>query len=163
MRHRGLAFAGWPGGARSVAPELFRKRDLEVRRQLAFLLPLVTPRTVFMEIGSPDGELALQAAGYVERVWCVDGASRVRRAPCNLCYGAPREGVDVAFSETAKHPARIRGLLKPGAVWIVYGELAQEHLLRRAGFSSVAYYAAGLRLPRALARLLRNPVTAAYA
>ena len=168
MRHRGLAFAGWPGGARSVAPELFRKRDQEVGRQLAFVLPLVTPRTVLMEIGSPDCELALQVAGYVERVWCVDCASRVRRAPSNLRYGSPPEAVDVAISETARHPLYIRGLLKPGAVWIVHGELAQGHVLRQAGFASAVYYAAGLRLPRALARLLRNrllrnPVTAAYA
>ena len=163
MRHRGFAFAGWPGGARGIAPELFRKRDLRVRRQLALVLPLVTPRTVFMEIGSPDCELALQVAGYVERVWCVDCASRVRRAPCNLRYGRPPEAVDVAFSETAKHPADIRRLLKPGAVWIVHGEVASERALRQAGFSRVSYHAAGLRLPRALARFLRNPVTAAHA
>jgi hypothetical protein len=99
----------------------------------------------------------------VERVWCVDCAGEVRRGPCNLRYGRPPEGIDVAFSEIVKHPAEVRRMLKPGAVWLVYGKVAPEGVLRQAGFSRIAYYAGGLRVPRALACIARNPVSAAYA
>jgi len=72
-----------------------------------------TPRTVFMEIGSPaDGEmrsLALRAASYVERVYSIDVSGELLqslRAPCNLrvivCDGVripvPEATVDIAWS-----------------------------------------------------------------
>ncbi|HEU5176178.1 MAG TPA: class I SAM-dependent methyltransferase [Burkholderiales bacterium] len=67
-----------------------------------------TPRTVFMEIGSPDQTLALRAASYVERVYSIDVSGQLapsRRAPCNLrlvgCDGVripvPEGSVDIAW------------------------------------------------------------------
>jgi hypothetical protein len=129
----------------------------------AFLLPLLTPRTVFAEIGARDCALALRIAEYVDRVWCVDCAVRVKHAPCNLRYGLPSQAVDIAFSETPCNPAEVRRLLKPGGVWFVYGHAAPERTLTDSGYPKIAYYGGGMRLPRALARLARTPVTAAYA
>ena len=136
-------------------------------RQFAFLLPLLTPRTVFMELGSPDGELALRVAGYVERVWSIGSAAAMERGPCNLrraaLGGVPVRSVDVAFGETADKAAAIRCVLKPGAVWFVYGQVVARKAMLQAGFARAAYYAGALRVPGALARIARNPVSAAYA
>lgn len=165
MRAR-LAFAGWPGGARRLAPELFRKRDARTGRQLEFLLRVFSPRTVFMQIGSADGELALRAAGYVERAWSIDAPAPPGRAPCNLrssgMGGVPLSSIDVAFSERLVRPHDVLRLLAPGGVWFVDGRLVPARLLREAGFSRVRYFARGLCLPAALARLSRTPTTAAY-
>jgi hypothetical protein len=135
-------------------------------RQFGFLLRFLTPRTVFMDIASPDGELALRAAGYVERVWCVDPAARPPRPPCNLrcgpMGGVPIASIDVAFSAGVIHAEEIRQLLAPGGVWLIHGCAAPSAALRGAGFSRVQYYVGGLPLPAALARVARNVVTAAY-
>jgi len=75
----------------------------------SFLESRFTPRTVFMEIGSPDASLALRAAGYVERVYSIDISghfARNVRAPANLrvvlCDGIriplPEGAVDIAWS-----------------------------------------------------------------
>ena len=53
----------------------------------AMLEARFTPRTVFMEVGSPDASLALRAAGYVERVYAIDVSGHLVqnvRAPSNL-------------------------------------------------------------------------------
>jgi hypothetical protein len=135
-------------------------------RQFGFLQRFLTPRTVFMEIGSLDSELALRAAGYVERVWCVDAAARPGRSPCNLrcgpMGGVPLASVDVAFSARAIHPEEVRQLLAPGAVWFIHGSFVPASALRSAGFCRVQYYVGGVPLPGALARVSRNVVTAAY-
>lgn len=166
MTRARLAFAGWPGGARGIAPELFRRRDARIERQLDFLLRVFSPRTVFMQIGSLDGELALRAAGYVERAWSVEAPAPPRRPPCNLrssvMGGVPLASIDVAFSERPARPHDVCRLLAPGGVWFVDGRLLPARLLREAGFSRVRYFAHGLCLPAALARLSRNPTTAAY-
>jgi hypothetical protein len=155
-----LAFAGWP--AAQPAPG----RDQTLGRQLGLLRRVFTPRTVFMEIGSPDGELALRAAGYVERVWSIDARGPVGRAPCNLrsggMGGVPLSSIDVAFSERVAAPHDVCRLLARGGVWFVYGRLVPAPLLRAAGFARVRYFARGLRLPAALARLSQAPATAAY-
>jgi len=67
-----------------------------------------TPRTVFMEIGSPDPTLAVRAASYVERVYSIQvgQAQPGVRAPCNLrpvlCDGiripVPEATIDIAWS-----------------------------------------------------------------
>ncbi len=167
MRYREPAFAGWPGGARGVAPELFNRRDLQVGRQFAFLLPMLTPRTVFMELASPDAELAMRVAGYVERAWSIGSEGALECAPCNLrragLDGVPARSVDVAFSETFENAADIRRVLKQGAVWFVYGELVPLRAMIQAGFAKAAYYAGALRVPRMLARIARHPVSAAHA
>ena len=160
-----VTFAGWPGGARAVAPELFRKRDAQVGRQFEFLLRVFTPRTVFMEIASSDCELSLRAASYVERVWCVDAQSRVRQAPCNLRWdvmgGVPLRSIDVAFSESLVDAGDVCRVLAPGGVWFVCGQLLPARLLREAGFSRVRYFAGSLRVPAPLARISRATTTAA--
>ena len=168
-----LTVAGWPRGAgagsdvaRAVAPELFRRRDAEVSRQFDFLLRVFTPRTVFMEFGSADGELSLRAASFVERVWCVDAASRVPQPPCNLrsggLGGVPLSSIDVAFSERPEHAEDVCRLLAPGGVWFVYGQLVPAQLFREAGFKRVQYFAGSLRVPGALARISRTTTTAAF-
>lgn len=165
MRAR-LAFAGWSAGARRLAPELFRRRQREIERQFDFLLPLLSPRTVFMETGSPDGELALRVAGYVERVWSIGAPAPARRAPSNLrsgvLGGVPLSSIDVAFSAQPDAAPDVWRLLAPRGVWLVYGKPVAAPLLRAAGFSRVRYYAWGVRLPAALARLSRLPISAAY-
>jgi hypothetical protein len=167
MRASQLSFAGWPGGARALAPELFKKRQAQVQRQFDFLLRVFTPRTVFMEIGSSDCELSLRAAGYVERVWCIEAASPVKRPPCNLRWGGigtvPLQTIEVAFSESPAGAQDVCRLLAPGGVWFVYGRPVPAPLLRGAGFARAQYYAGSLRLPGALARLSRaTTMTAAY-
>jgi hypothetical protein len=135
-------------------------------RQLEFLLPSFTPRTVFMAIGSRDGELSVRAAGYVERVWCVNPAVRPARAPCNVrcdvMGGVPIASIDVAFSERPEHAADVRRLLRPGGVWFIYGSALPAPVLTAAGFARVQYYAGKLRVPRAVARASAHPITAAY-
>lgn len=133
---------------------------------LETLLPVFTPRTVFMDLFPSDCERALRAASYVERVWCIDPAERAGRPPCNLRIGGtggvPLESIDVAFSERFENAHDVRRLLKPGGVWFIYGRLVPARALRAAGFASVRYFAGGLRLPAALARLSRTPVSAAF-
>src|SRR5688500_12495478 len=120
MRGDRVGFAGWPGGVRAPAPEPLEKRDAQVTGQFEFVRRALTPRTVFMEMGSADCELALRVAGYVERVWCVDAASRPTRPPCNLrCTsigGVPVKTIDVAFSERVQSADELRCLLRPGGV-----------------------------------------------
>lgn len=137
-----------------------------VERQFNFLLQAFTPRTVFMEVGSADGELSLRAATYVERVWCVDCAGPIGRAPCNLrrsgLGGVPLQSVDVGFSESPAELESIQQLLAPGGVHFIFGHLLPALVLREAGFSRVQYYAGNVRVPGALARISRHTTTAAY-
>ena len=131
-----------------------------------FLLRVFTPRTVFMEIGSSDCELSVRAAGYVERVWCVDAQSRAGQRPCNLRWdtmgGVPLQSIDVAFSERFGDPEDVCRLLAPGGVWFVYGEPLPAKAFRDAGFSRVQYFSGRLRVPAPLARVARSTTTAAY-
>lgn len=140
-------------------------RHPELSRQFEFLLRVFTPRTVFMEIGSRDCELSLRAASFVERVWCVDALCRVQQAPCNLRWdvmgGVPLSSIDVAFSERLVDAGDVCRVLAPGGVWFVYGRLVPAPILREAGFARVQYFADGLRLPAALARISRTTTTAA--
>ena len=164
MRAR-LDFAGWPGGARALAPELFARSERELARQLELLVPLFTPRTVFMDLFPSDCERALAAASYVERVWCIEPAERPGRTPCNLraggMGGVPLSSIDVAFSERFDSAHDVRRLLKPGAVWFVDGCLVPRQALQAAGFRRVRYFGGAVRMPAAFARLSRAPVTAA--
>jgi hypothetical protein len=158
MRARQLSFP--------LSVEPFAERTVEVNRQFDFLLKALTPRTVFMEVGSADCELSLRAASYVERVWCVDATVRLQRSPSNLRLGrmggVPLQSIDVAFSETLADLDDIVRLLARGGVYFVYGQLLPAQIFREVGFSRVQYYAGGLRVPGPLARLSRNTTTAAY-
>jgi len=137
-----------------------------VERQFNFVVQAFTPRTVFMEVGSAEGELSLRAASYVERVWCVECAGRIGRTPCNLrrggLGGVPMQSVNVAFSESPTELESIHQLLVPGGVHFIYGHLLPAVVLREAGFSRVQYYAGNVRVPGALARISRHATTAAY-
>jgi hypothetical protein len=164
MRHD-LSYAG-AAGAAAVTPELRARSGTEVARQFAFLLRVFTPLTVFMEVGSPDCDLAACAASYVERVWCVDSPPSFRRQPCNLrstsLNGMAEGAVDVAFSTTLKDPGEMHRVLGTKGVYFVYGQLVPPHVFREAGFSSVRYFAGSRRVPAALARLSAFATTAAY-
>jgi hypothetical protein len=141
-------------------------RHPEVSRQFELLLRVFTPRTVFMEMGSADGELSVRAASYVERVWCVDALCRVQQPPCNLrsggLGGVPLRSIDVAFSERLNNAPDVRRLLAPGGVWFVYGQHLPAQLFHQAGFARVQYFAGNVRVPAPLARVSRNTTTAAY-
>ena len=141
----------------------------EAQRQFNFLLRAFTPRTVFMQIGAADLSLAVLAASYVERVWCIDAPARIARPPINLRMLRPggiaalrSESIDVAFSETLKNPEEICRPLVPGGVYFAYGQLLPAQLFREAGFSRVCYYAGGVRVPAALAKISSSTTTAAY-
>jgi len=140
-------------------------RHPQVDQRFEFLLRVFTPRTVFMEMGSADGELSVRAASFVERVWRVDAQSPVSRPPCNLrssgMGGVPLSSIDVAFSEHPRSAEDVCRLLAPGGVWFVYGQLLPAQLFRGAGFARVQYFAGGVRVPAALARISRTTTTAA--
>jgi SAM-dependent methyltransferase len=129
-------------------------------REFAFLARRLTPRAVFMDIGSPDCDLALQAAGYVERVYAIDVSGRFLQTvlvPLNLrlvlCGGVripvPEASVDVAFSggfidqlhaeDAAQHLASVRRSLVPGGEYICRTASPSEVRKRMlaAGFSRV--------------------------
>jgi hypothetical protein len=67
------------------------------------LLPYLTPRSVLLHVGAGDGELAILAASYVERVYAVGLCERIGlgvRRPVNLRLGwPPPRTVHIAFSE----------------------------------------------------------------
>jgi hypothetical protein len=156
-------------GYRSVPfLEKLRKRNTEIERQFAFLRRLFTPRTVFMHYGAHDCALALQAAGYVERVYAVDAiagiareAKRSVRLPCNLRFADSRDlrgvadaTVDVSFSD--RLPVNglrdIHAKLAPRGRYVFQlNEMRREvrERLLEAGFSAVRTHF--------LANLLHNP------
>ncbi len=123
------------------------KREKEVERQFAFLRRFFTPRSVFLHVDAHDCALALQAAGYVERVYALgvaDGLTSGLRLPLNLRLGIAREPVDVAFSEdlAAESLRSIRNALKPGGLYFFYlrGEYRDaKRKLRDAGFADVRF------------------------
>ena len=138
MSPNDLPFAGWPGGARALAPEVFARRDGEVRRTLDLLLDYFTPRSVFLDLGSPDCELAVRAAGFVERVWCVEagmGLGTGMHPPCNLrlarLEAIEAGSVDVAFAAEEVEAAEVFRVLKPGGFLI---SRASRNGLKAAGF-----------------------------
>ena len=120
-----------------------------------------TPRTVFMEVGSPDASLALRAAGYVERVYSIDVSGHLVqnvRAPGNLrvvlCDGIriplPEAAIDIAWGgdfidhlhadDAAAHLESVsRGLVSGGEYLFTTQQPAMEMRRRvfAAGFSAV--------------------------
>ena len=120
-----------------------------------------TPRTVFMEIGSPDSSLALRAASYVERVYSIDVSGQLlqnTRAPCNLrvvqCDGVripvPEATIDIAWSgafmdhlradDAVEHMESVRrGLVAAGEYHFTTEQPVKEVRKRlfAAGFSVV--------------------------
>lgn len=138
------------------------------RQEFSFLERRFTPRTVFMEIGGADCQLALKAAGYVERVYAIDVSGRFLQAvlaPVNLrlvlCDGVhlplPEASLDVAWSgrfleqllpqEQLEHLKSVRRALAPDGVYVTAAAADFE----RAGFSRVQAYFGALRIPLAAA------------
>lgn len=145
--------------------------------QFDFLQPRFTPRTVFMDVGSADCELALQAASYVERVYAIDVSGRFLQSvlvPLNLrlvlCGGVripvPEASVDVAFSggfvdqlpadDLREHLGSVLRSLASGGTYLCKTTFPAElrKAMRAAGFNAVALYAGALRVPWALAGLV---------
>jgi SAM-dependent methyltransferase len=134
-----------------------------------FLARRFTPRTVFMEIGAAGYELALRAAGYVERVYAIDVSGQLLRdvlVPCNLrlvlCDGVripvPAASIDVAWSgnfldhlhpdDAREHLAGVRRSLAEGGEYVCAS--ADPARLRawllQAGFSRVSCYLGAVRI-----------------
>jgi len=144
--------------------EKLKRRSAEVERQFSFLSRLFTPRTVFMHFGAHDCALALQAAGYVERVYAVDalqGLTRGVRLPCNLRFVDSRDlravgegSVDVSFSDRlpVNRLRDIHRTLAPQGKYVFQLSEMQKEVraqLLDAGFSGVRSHF--------FANLLHNP------
>ena len=138
----------------------------------AMLEARFTPRTVFMEIGSPDPTLALRAASYVERVYSIVSGQPAQnlRAPCNLrvvlCDGlripVPEASVDIAWSAdfmdglrpdgVAEHLRGVYRGLAAGGEYLFTTQQPLAEVRRRV-------FAAGFSVVRvALLSLLLKPV-----
>ena len=89
-----------------------------------FLAKRFTPHTVFMEIGGAGYELALRAAGYVERVYAIDVSGQLLKdvlVPCNvrlvLCDGVRipvlRRHADGSELDWPFDAARLAAFLRP--------------------------------------------------
>jgi SAM-dependent methyltransferase len=126
-----------------------------------FLESRFTPRTVFMEVGSPDASLALRAAGYVERVYSIDVSGHLVqnvRAPGNLrivlCDGIhiplPEAAIDLAWGgdfidhlhadDAAAHLESVSHGLVSGGEYLFTTQQSAIEVRRRlfaAGFSAV--------------------------
>ena len=95
--------------------------------EFQLLLPFFTPRTVFLHVGAGDGELALLAATYVERVYAIGVTQKLMRRPklpVNLRFAWPRYGeVDIAFSARPQPQLgeRIRETLAPDGKYFLLG------------------------------------------
>ncbi len=141
-----------------------RKRGNEIDHQLSFLKRLFTPRSVFLHFGAGDCALALQAAGYVERVYAVDVAPGVTsgvRLPLNLRLIDSRDlwtigdnSVDVGFSERlpVTRLKEIHRCLAPHGRHVFQSNQNDFEVLRAAGFHGVQrnFLANLLRSPRLL-------------
>ena len=141
-----------------------------------FLARRFTPRTIFMEIAAAGYELALRAAGYVERVYAIDVSGRLLRGvlvPCNLrlvlCDGVripvPVASIDVAWSgdfvdrlhpdDAREHLVAVRRSLADGGEYLC-SSAAPARLrasLVEAGFARVSCYLGAVRIPWAAAGL----------
>lgn len=159
---------GTGGALRFPFPRRLQKASHRPQRDVAFLQRFFTPRTVFMEVGAADCDLALHAASYVERVYAVDVSGRLLESvlvPCNLrlvlCDGVhlplPEASVDLAWSgrfleqllpqEQLEHLKSVRRALAPDGVYVTAAAADFE----RAGFSRVQAYFGALRIPLAAA------------
>jgi SAM-dependent methyltransferase len=141
------------------------------KQEFAFLERRFTPRTVFMEIGAADCDLALKAAGYVERVYAIDVSGRFLQtvlAPVNLrlvlCDGVripvPAALVDVAWSgafidhlhpdDAREHLQSVHRSLVQGGEYVCCTRRPLPELRARmleAGFARVSCYAGAARVP----------------
>jgi ubiquinone/menaquinone biosynthesis C-methylase UbiE len=162
---------GTGGALRFPFPRRLQTASHRPHRDFAFLQRFFTPRTVFMEVGAADCDLALYAAGYVERVYALDVSGRLLESvlvPCNLrlvrCDGVhlplPEASVDVAWGgrfleqllpqERLEHLKSMRRALAPDGVYVTAAAADFE----RAGFCRVQAYYGAMRIPLAAAGYL---------
>jgi SAM-dependent methyltransferase len=152
-------------------PVRFHPNKPHSSHEFAFLERRFTPRTVFMEVGAADCDLALQAAGYVERVYAIDVSGHFIQnvlVPCNLrlvlCDGVripvPAASVDVAWGgafmdqlhpdDADEHLRNVRRALVAGGEYVCRTGGSPREVAERmiaAGFLRVRYYAGNLRVP----------------
>jgi len=152
-------------------PVRFHPNKPHSSHEFAFLERRFTPRTVFMEVGAADCDLALQAASYVERVYAIDVSGHFIQnvlVPCNLrlvlCDGVripvPAASVDVAWGgafmdqlhpdDADEHLRNVRRALVPGGEYVCRTGGSPREVAERmiaAGFLRVRYYAGNLRVP----------------
>jgi hypothetical protein len=149
------------------------RRELDAERELKTLRRLLDLHRVFMELGAGDCALARRAAGYAERVYALDVSEDIMGrlgGPPNLVrvvhdgvrIPVPEGVVDVAFSRALviSQLAGICRALKDGGVYYTHshGPAAElRALFLDAGFSTLRFYASGLRVPYLLARMLDDP------
>ena len=133
-----------------------------------FIRPAFTLKSVFLQAGAGHFDLALRAAGYVDRVYAVDapvpadGKRQVglrfgqSKLPPNIVrvqkngsgIPVPDGTVDVAFSAELSALPAIHRTLAPGGVCfcVAKGSEAGE-MVRRSGFSKLRHYAGRVRVP----------------
>jgi hypothetical protein len=128
-----------------------------------FIRPAFTLKSVFLQVGAGHFDLALRAAGYVDRVYAVDApvpadGKRLRqpKMPPNIVrvqkngsgIPVPDASVDVAFSAELSALPAIHRTLAPGGVCfcVAKGSEAGE-MVRRSGFSKLRHYAGRVRVP----------------
>jgi ubiquinone/menaquinone biosynthesis C-methylase UbiE len=152
-------------------PVRFHPGKSRSNHEYAFLERRFTPRTIFMEVGAADCDLALHAASYVERVYAVDVSGHFIQnvlVPCNvrlvLCDGVripvPAASVDVAWGgafmdqlhpdDADEHLKSVRRALVPGGEYVCRTGGSPREIAQRmiaAGFLRVRYYAGNLRVP----------------
>jgi SAM-dependent methyltransferase len=86
------------------------RRRREVEQRMRFLRPLLSPETVFIEVGAGDCALALRAASLAKQVYAIDVSERITRnvvPPSNfklilsdgVSIPLPAGSVDLAFSD----------------------------------------------------------------
>ena len=137
-----------------------------------FIRPAFTLKSVFLQAGAGHFELALKAAGYVDRVYAVDApvpadGKRLRQSklPPNIVrvqkgtggIPVPEGSVDVAFTAELSALPAIHRTLAPGGLCfcVAKGEEAGE-MVRRSGFSKLRHYAGRVRVPTFVLPLLEG-------
>ena len=135
-----------------------------------FLRPAFTLKSVFLQAGAGHFDLALRAAGYVDRVYAVDApvpsdGRRLRQSkiPPNIVrvqkngtgIPVPDGSVDVAFTAELSALPAIHRTLAPGGMCFCVAKSAEAgEMARRSGFSKVRHYAGPVRVPAFLLPLL---------
>ncbi|MCC7125977.1 MAG: class I SAM-dependent methyltransferase [Acidobacteria bacterium] len=116
-------------------------RERVVAAQLAFLRPMISPGSVFMELGAGDCRLSAAMAPHVRTVYAVDVSAEITKqttlpANCHLVISdgctvpVPEGSVSLAFSDQLMehlHPAdaveqlrEIHRALAPGGVYVLF-------------------------------------------
>jgi len=136
-----------------------------------FIRPAFTLKSVFLQAGAGHFELALRAAGYVDRVYAVDAPVsdgrklRPPKLPPNVVrvqnsssgIPVPDGSVDVAFSAELSALPAIHRTLAPGGVCFCVAKGAEAgEMVRRSGFSKLRHYAGRIRVPAFVLPLLEG-------